>query len=94
MKFCPAADDCAPKTMDIYAFHPTGFLLMEISKLGVHFVIIFLFYPLLTLKPFALPWAPHESVFSSTSLILLSQVLGEIPQNWACPVDTDNFSAD
>ena len=47
-----------------YAFHPTGFLLMEISKLGVHFVNIFPFYPLLSLKPFALPWAPHKSVFS------------------------------
>ena len=42
---------------NIWTFHPTGFLLMDISKFGVHYnyYIIFLFYPLLTLKPFALP---------------------------------------
>ena len=33
------------------------------------YYIIFLFYPLLTLKPFALPWAPHESVFNLFDLV-------------------------
>ena len=43
MKFCSssAADVCVPKTMDISSYR-----ISEISKLGVHFVIIFLFYPL------------------------------------------------
>ena len=45
---------------------------MEISKLGVHFIIISLFYPLFyplfTIKPFALPWAPHE-VFNFFDLV-------------------------
>ena len=79
-----------------WTFHPTGFLLIEISKLGVHFVIIFLFYPLLTLKPFALPWASHE-VFNFFDLNLVNKILGlgEIPQNWACPVHAyKEFSAE
>ena len=65
MKFCSAADVCVPKTMDISSYWISfdGYIKNLVF-------IIYLFYPLLTLKPFALPWAPHESVFSSTCLIL------------------------
>ena len=54
IKFCSAADVCVPKTMDISS------LLMDISKLGVHYCILYL--PLNPLPYLA--WAPHESVFS------------------------------
>ena len=68
MKFCSAADVCVPKTMDISSYWISfdGYIKTWCSI----YIIIFPFYPLLTLKPFALPWAPHESVFFSTCLIL------------------------
>ena len=66
MKFCSAADVCVPKTMDISSYWISfdGYI-----KIWCSLYIYFILY-LLTLKPFALPWAPHESVFSSTCLIL------------------------
>ena len=47
MKFCSAADVCVPKTMDISSYWISfdGYI-----KIWCSLYIIFLFYPLLTLK--------------------------------------------
>ena len=86
MKFCSAADVCVPKTMDIssYWFSFDGY----ISKLSVHYTLYLYFILYLPLNP--LPYLGHPMrvfLFNLFDLVnKIPHVLGEIPQNWACPV--------